>query len=34
LPSDSRRQTGPVKHRRFLEIIRRSARGRIFGGVP
>src|SRR5712691_9799075 len=34
LPSDFRRQIGPVEHRRFLDIVRGGARGRILGGVP
>src|ERR1700680_4586919 len=32
--SDFRRSTRPVEHGRILDIIRRGARGRIFGGVP
>ncbi len=34
LPSDFRRQIGPVEHGRFLDIVRRGAGGRILGGVP
>jgi hypothetical protein len=33
-PSDFRRKTRLVKHRRLLDFIGRGTRGRILGGVP